>query len=80
MKNAGVRLAKLEQSAKRSASGLDWTQSPAYSAMSTADQTKLQAFAQRYSAEGFNNFADEELDEFERLIFPLAREEQQDAE
>lgn len=80
MKNADTRLSKLEQSVKQASPAYDWLASPTYAAMLEADRHLLTSFADRFNADGLGNFSDEELNEFERLIFPFAREEQADGQ
>lgn len=74
------RLARLEKSTTRAAPVLDWKSTKAYAALSDADREKLQCYADRFNESGLGPFTDEELHEFELLLFPFAKEEQGDAE
>lgn len=80
MKNADIRLTRLEQSVRRSVQATDYRQTMAYLAMSADDRDRLHTYENRYGVDGhLQDFTDEELHDFERLLMPLANEEQADA-
>ena len=78
MKNGSSRLSRLEQSIRSAVPAYDWTASPAYPQMSEEDRQRLHRYADRYQAEGLEQFTIDELNDFELLIFPFAKEEAAD--
>lgn len=80
MKNAHTRLSRLELSIKQAVPDVDWTTTPAYQALPEEDRKTLHSYADRFNADGFHSFTDEELHDFERILMPLAKEERNDAQ
>lgn len=78
MKNLQARLAKLEQSVKAAVPFSDWTQTAAYAALSEADKQKMGQYTERFNKAGLGEFSDEELNDFETLLLPFAKEERED--
>lgn len=78
MKNAHARLSRLELSIKRATPEVDWTATPAYLALSDEDRRALHSYVDRFHANGLQPFTDDELQDFERILIPLAQEEKGD--
>jgi len=80
MRNGGIRLARLEQSVRQAKKASDWTETRAYAQMQEGDRARLHAYTERYVAEGLTGFTDDQLHDFEILVFPFAKEEDADGE
>lgn len=78
--NLRNRLARLESSIKQATPAVDWTTTPAYLALSEEDRKALQGYVDRFNSAGLQQFTDDELNDFERILMPLAKEEKDDAE
>jgi hypothetical protein len=80
MKNASSRLSRLEGSIKQAMPEIDWRATLAYLAMSDEDRQTFEGYVDRFNAEGLKPFTDDELNDFERILKPLANEEREDAQ
>jgi hypothetical protein len=80
MKNARLRLSRLELSIKQATPEVDWTTTKAYAALSGDDRQALHGYVDRFNAGGLQPFTDDDLYDFERILMPLAQEEKGDAE
>lgn len=78
MKNLQARLVKLEQAVKAAVPFSDWTQTSAYAALTDADKQKIHAYTERFGKAGLSEFSDDELDDFEKLLLPFAKEEREE--
>ncbi|MCQ1778236.1 hypothetical protein NOJ05_13595 [Neorhizobium galegae] len=78
MKNGSSRLSRLEQSIRSAVPAYDWTASPTYAQMSEEDRQRLHGYAERCQAEGLAQFTIDELNDFELLVLPFAKEEEAD--
>ncbi|MCC2612636.1 hypothetical protein [Neorhizobium petrolearium] len=78
--NLRNRLARLESSIQQATPEVDWTTSPAYLALPEEDRQALQGYVDRFNSGGLQQFTDDELLDFERILVPLAKEEKSDAE
>lgn len=80
MKNAHTRLSRLELSISQAIPETDWMTTPAYLALPEEDRVTLEGYVTRFNESGLKPFADEELNEFERILLKLAVEEKDYAE
>lgn len=72
------RITRLEQSVRSAVPAYAWTESRAYGQLSEEDRRRLHDYANRFQAVGLSEFTDEELNDFELLTFPFAKEEEED--